>query len=72
MADRIEITPGKVAFGATIVALAAGSVAALMWGLGMMAIGQQPEPMNLIGAFGFVVVGIIAAGTVLAHAYFKW
>jgi hypothetical protein len=71
MENKVEITPSKVAFGATIVSLAAGSVAALMWGLGMMAIGIQPAPMNLIGAFGFVTIGCVAATTVIAHRYFR-
>lgn len=71
MADKVEITPGKVAFGATIIALAGGSVAALMWGMGMMAIGMQPAPMNLIGAFGFVTVGLLVATTVLVHFDFR-
>lgn len=64
MKDETKPTRGKVAIGAAILGLAAGVLGALMWGLGMMAIGVQPAPMNLIGAFGFVTIGFITTAII--------
>lgn len=53
--------------GAIAIGLSAGWVSAVIWAFGMMAIGQQPTFMNLVGAFGFVAIVVIVASVVVSE-----
>jgi hypothetical protein len=70
MENKPETTRGKMALGVAIVGLGAGAVGAMMCGFGMMAIGVQPAPMNLIGAFGFVTIGFITVAVIGAEIWY--